>query len=138
MKAIKIISVLALFMPLIACNAQTDKGNVINSSSGRIEAYYFHFTTRCVTCITVEEKAKANIEILYPEMVMQGKITFQSINLEDPSSKEIAKRLQVSGQTLLLVKGDQIINLTNEGFMYAVYEPEKFKAVIKEKIDGCL
>jgi (2Fe-2S) ferredoxin len=37
-----------------------------------------------------------------------------------------------------LVKGDQKINLTNEGFMYAVVKPEKFKEIINEKVDGML
>ena len=103
-----------------------------------IEAYYFHFTARCSTCRTVEAQAKESIEILYPDMINQGKITFQSINLEDASSKELAERLQISGQTLLLVKGDQKINITNEGFMYAVSQPDKLTTVIKEKIDGLL
>ena len=138
MKIIKIILALTLLLPVVACNAQTEKKDVKTGSSDKIEAYYFHFTTRCATCRTVEAQAKENIETLYPDMINQGKITFQSINLEDASSKEIAEKLQISGQTLLLVKGDQKINITNEGFMYAVSQPEKLKAVIKEKIDGLL
>jgi hypothetical protein len=47
----------------------------------------------------------------------------------------LAEKLGVSGQTLLLVKGDQKINLTNEGFLYAVAKPDKFKDVIREKVD---
>ncbi len=50
----------------------------------------------------------------------------------------IAKQLGVSGQTLLLVKGAQKINLTNEGFMYAVPKPEKFKEIINEKVEFLL
>jgi hypothetical protein len=37
-----------------------------------------------------------------------------------------------------LVKGDQIINLTNEGFLYAVAKPDKFKEIINERVDGLL
>jgi len=36
---------------------------------------------------------------------------------------------------LLVVKGNQKINLTNEGFLYAVTNPAKFKSLIKEKVD---
>jgi len=138
MRTIRIMLAFALFMPVFSCSAQTEKKDAKTVSSDKIEAYYFHFTARCMTCKTVEAQAKENIETLYPEMVKQGKISFQSINLDDASSKELAERLQISGQTLLLVKGDQKINITNEGFMYAVRQPEKFKAVIKEKIDGLL
>ena len=94
MKIIKIILALTLLLPVVACNAQTEKKDVKTGSSDKIEAYYFHFTTRCATCRTVEAQAKENIETLYPDMINQGKIAFQSINLEDASSKEIAEKLQ--------------------------------------------
>jgi len=65
-------------------------------------------------------------------------VSFQAINLEDDANKAIVEKLKISGQTLLLVKGDTKINLTNEGFMYAVNNPVKFKSIIKEKVDGLL
>jgi len=91
-----------------------------------------------VTCKTVESEAKNNIETLYPNQVKNGIITFQSVNLDDDSSKDLAKKLSVSGQSLLIVKGDQKFNITNEGFMYARTNPEKFKTIIKGKIDSLL
>jgi thiol-disulfide isomerase/thioredoxin len=140
MKPFKLILAITLFIPFLSVNAQSTKKEVKTSenSSDKIEAYYFHFTARCVTCRTIEAKAKENLEDLYPNQVKQGLITFQSINLEEASSKPLAEKFGVSGQTLLLVKGDQKINLTNEGFMYAVAKPEKFKEIINEKVDGLL
>lgn len=131
---------IALFFPVLACNAQAPKNEIksSDSNSDKIEAYYFHFTARCVTCKTIEASAKENLELLYPNQVKSGLITFQSINLDEASSKPIAEKLGVSGQTLLLVKGGQKINLTNEGFLYAVAKPEKFKEIINEKVDGLL
>ena len=140
MKTIRLLLGIALFIPFLSCNAQTSGKEVktSDSNSDKIEAYYFHFTARCVTCRTIEAKAKENLEVLYPNQVKQGLITFQSVNLEEASSKPLAERLGISGQTLLLVKGDQKINLTNDGFMYAVAKPEKFKEIINEKVDGLL
>jgi hypothetical protein len=140
MKTIRLLLGIALFIPFLSCNAQTSGKEVktSDSNSDKIEAYYFHFTARCVTCRTIEAKAKENLEVLYPDQVKQGLITFQSVNLEEASSKPLAERLGISGQTLLLVKGDQKINLTNDGFMYAVAKPEKFKEIINEKVDGLL
>jgi hypothetical protein len=134
MKQIPILS-LALLMILgsWSCNAQTDKKDIKANASTKVEAYYFHFSARCVTCKTVESEAKADIESLYG-----GKVSFQAINLDDESSKGLAEKLQIGGQTLLIVKGDTKINITNEGFMYARSNPEKFKAVIKEKVDPLL
>lgn len=116
-----------------SCNAQTNKKDTKTDATAKVEAYYFHFSARCVTCKTVEAEAKADIESLYG-----GKVSFQSVNLDDASSKALAEKLQVAGQTLLIVKGDTKINITNEGFMYARTNPEKFKSIIKEKVDKLL
>jgi hypothetical protein len=129
---------MVLILPVVACNAQSTKETTTAGKSGKVEAYYFHFNARCVTCKTVEAEAKADIEILYPELVKSGKVSFKAVNLDEPSSKAIAEKLGVNGQTLLLVNGAQKINITNEGFMYARNDPEKFKAIIKEKVDGLL
>jgi hypothetical protein len=127
---------ITLFLMLMAgafsCSSQENKkATTQNASSGDIEVYYFHFSNRCVTCRTVESEAKADVEALYG-----GKISFQAINLDEDSSKALAEKLQVSGQTLLIVKGDQKIDITNEGFMYARSNPAKFKTIIQDKIDG--
>jgi len=114
------------------CNAQTAKKETAVSVN-QVEAYYFHNTSRCTTCKTVEAEAKADLESLYGNQV-----TFKALNLEDDATKPIAEKLKVSGQTLLIVKGDQKINLTNEGFLYAVTNPTKLKSIIKKKVDPLL
>ena len=140
MKTFRLIIAILLFAPVIACNSQpaSKQAESSDSNSDKIEAYYFHFTARCVTCNTIEAKAKENLQTLYPNQFNQGLITFQSLNLEESVNKTLADRLGVSGQTLLIVKGDKKINLTNEGFMYAVVKPEKFKEIINEKVDGLM
>ena len=119
MKTLRFILLLSLVIPL-AGKAQTEK----------IQAYYFHNAIRCETCRTVEAESKADLQELYG-----NKVNFKALNLEDKSTQELAEKLSVSGQTLLIVKGNKKVNLTNEGFLYAVTNPEKFKAIIKEKVD---
>ena len=140
MRATRILLALALIIPVMSCNGQQDRKAPSQSSisSDKIEAFYFHFTARCTTCKTIEASTKDNLEKLYPSQMKQGLITFQSVNLDEESSKPLAERLGVSGQTLLLVRGNQKINLTNEGFMYAVVKPGKFKEIINEKVEGLL
>jgi hypothetical protein len=120
MKTIKSILVLLFLAPVFA----------FSQTSTKIEAYYFHNKTRCITCKTVEAEAKADLKELYGD-----KVTFQALNLEEKSTEPIAQKLKVSGQTLLVVKGDKQVNLTNDGFLYAVTKPDKFKSIIKEKVD---
>jgi thiol-disulfide isomerase/thioredoxin len=119
MKALRIFMLLVLTVPF-----------TVQAQTAKVEAYYFHNATRCTTCKTVEAEAKADLQELYG-----NKVSFQALNLEDKSTQELADKLQVSGQTLLIVKGNKKVNLTNEGFLYAVTNPEKFKLIIKEKVD---
>jgi len=133
MKKIILLSFILVLMNCLSGVAQTSKIATESSASTKVEAYYFHLSTRCVTCKAVEAEAKKNLESLYG-----GKVTFQAINIEDDASKAIVEKLKISGQTLLLVKGDTKINLTNEGFLYAMNNPEKFKSIIKEKVDKLL
>lgn len=138
MKNLSLLFVLFSVVLTTSCNAQGNSKNKTALTSGNIEVYYFHFTARCVTCKTVEAEAQKNIETLYAEQLKSGKISFQSINLDDDSSKAIAEKLGISGQTLLIVCGDQKINITNDGFMNARSNPDKFKQIMKEKIDKLL
>jgi len=120
----------------ISCSAQTNqKPTSPVTKSGDVEVYYFHMTTRCVTCKTVEAEARKNVEMLYADKVKAGKISFTALNLEDATGKSMGEKLGVNSQTLLIVKGDEKINITNEGFLYAVSQPQKFTEVMKSKID---
>ncbi len=120
----------------ISCSAQTTrKPASAVSMSGDVEVYYFHMTIRCVTCKTVEAEARKNVEMLYADQVKSGKISFTALNLEEATGRSMGERLGVNSQTLLIVKGDQKINITNEGFLYAVSQPQKFTEVMKSRID---
>lgn len=114
-----------------SCNGQaaTKQTGTESEIPSQVGIYYFHFTRRCATCIAVEENSKKAVEELYPEQVKTGEYFFKAINLDEESSKDIAKELGVGMQTLLVVHGDKKIDITGEGFMYA-QEFEKLKAEI--------
>ena len=103
------------------------------NDKAKVDVYYFHFNTRCETCRAVEDESKADISMLF------GKdVSFASYNLDEAKGEAKGKELGVNSQTLLVVKGDKKINLTNEGFLYARTHPEKFKKVIEDKIKPLL
>lgn len=81
----------------MSCNSQSSTQPVIiradSDNSDKIEAYYFHFTARFVTCKTIEADTKKNLEALYPELIRTGLGTFQSLNLDEEPSRTAAKQL---------------------------------------------
>lgn len=122
-----------------SCKTRNNQVQVpVASINGDVEVYYFHMTTRCATCQTIEAEARKNVEILYTDLYKEGKISFTALNLEEATGKAMGERLGVNSQALLIVKGDQKINITNEGFLYAVSQPQKFSDIMKSKIDPLL
>jgi hypothetical protein len=139
MKSITMFS-FALFILLgsFSCNAQTNKKADANSTvSAKVEVYYFHFTRRCNTCMSVEENAKLAVESLYADKVKSGEYSFKGLNLDDANSKAIAEKLGVGGQTLLVVCGTKKIDITDKGFMNA-HDLEKMKDEIKKAVTNVL
>ena len=136
MKNLIITGLFALSLFAISCKGQPEKKQTGAAvSSNDVEIYYFHNTIRCTTCLAIEAEVRKNIEMLYPVMYKEGKISFTSLNLEEATGRTMGEKLGVSGQTLLIVSGNQKINITTDGFLYAVAKPDKFREVIKGKVD---
>ena len=133
-----LVSILAVIFSSISCNNQENKKEVLQTAnSSDVNVYYFHFTQRCATCLAVEENARKATEALYPDKVKTGEYSFTSLNLDEASSKEIADKLGVGGQTLLIVRGDKKIDITSAGFMNA-RDLNKMKEEIKSAVDKVL
>ena len=139
-------SILIIFSALVlfACKNQKaedqpgENQKMETVASDDIQVYYFHNTKRCATCNAVENETKFTLEMFYPEQVGSGTIEFQSLNLEEHEGETMAESLQVSGQTLLIVKGEARVNLTNDGFMNARTNPAVFQEILRNTIDELL
>jgi hypothetical protein len=130
---------IAAIVGSFSCNAQeSKKTNSSNVATAKVEVYYFYGARRCMTCMTVESEAKKAVETLYPDMVRSGAITFTGLNFEEESSKAAVEKVKADGQSLLIVSGDKRIDLTSQGFMYAVSNPEKLQQEIKKAVDPLL
>lgn len=138
MKQLMVLSFAFLMLfSVFSSDAQVKKPDAKAAVSKKIEVYYFHFSRRCNTCKSVEANAQKAVETLYADKVKKGEYSFKSINLDDASSKTIAKKLGVGGQTLLVVSGKKQIDITDKGFMNAQY-PEKMKEEIKKAVNQAI
>ena len=120
MKTFRLIIAILLFAPVIGCNSQpaSKQAESSDSNSDKIEAYYFHFTARCVTCNTIEAKAKENLEtfnknIFNIPLVMQ----YNKRDLEeegipilsiDTLHRDLNSRLQAPFFPASAVKGENV------------------------------
>jgi hypothetical protein len=134
-----------LFMGVVAISTQScNSGTTDNSSSeketlvenketGEVKAYYFHATRRCATCQTVEDVSKEAIKEYYGD-----KVTFESINRDEDKDNPLMTKYKVNGQTLLIVNGNREVDLTNDAFLNARSNPDKFKSKLKSTIDSLM
>jgi len=93
--------------------------------------YYFHASRRCVSCKAVETVARKAVREKYGD-----EIEFIILNREDEKNKALVEKYKISGQTLLVVKGESVKNLTNMAFMNARKKPDKVKEEIVSAIES--
>lgn len=137
-RVILFVSILSIVFGSISCNNQGNNKEVAQAiSTSNVSIYYFHFTRRCATCMAVEENAHKAFEALYPNEVKSGDFSFTSMNLEEASTKEIANKLGVGGQTMMVVRGDKKLDITSAVWM-AAHDLDKMKVEIKSGIDKVL
>lgn len=134
-----------LFIGAVAFTAQSCKGTTTDNSVsekevyaenkelGEVKAYYFHATRRCATCQAVEDVSKEAIKEYYGD-----KVTFESINRDEEKENPLMTKYKINGQTLLIVNGDKKVDLTNDAFLNARTNPDKFKSKLKSTIDSMM
>jgi len=131
-----IVTLSLMFTPLIG-NAQ-DKNTVANESVNRIEVIDFHSTNRCFTCNAIEANTKYTLETYFNDELESGKITFQTINIDEEINQELAEYYEASGTSLFLnviiSEKETHINLTNFAFMNGRKQKE-FSEKLKTKIN---
>jgi len=136
--------IMLAMLSFFACKAPTSENQSSENQTSEtvisddIQVYYFHNTKRCATCNAVEDETLMALNLFYGKNMEAGTIEFTSLNLEEEEGEAIAETLQVSGQTLLVVKGENRVNLTNDGFMNARTNPTKFHEILKSQIDQLL
>jgi hypothetical protein len=99
----------------------------------KVMVYYFHYTRRCATCNAVEDVARKTVVDNYGKNV-----DFESCNLDEETGISIGEELGVNAQTLLVVSGEDKIDLTNQAFLHARSHPEKLVELLTKEIDHFL
>jgi len=100
-----------------------------------IQIVLFHLARRCESCNAVEDETKAFLEERYSEELASGKIRFVSLDYQSDNGKDAARQLKASGQSLFIVKGDTVSDLTSPAFMFSVTHPERYRDALTRELD---
>ncbi len=125
--------IMVVFLVLFSTSSNALTKEKLQQDDDKVEVYYFHFNTRCETCLAIESESKADVMELYGSVV-----SFASYNLDEEIGEAKGKELGINSQALVVVQGDTKIDITTEGFLYALTDPVKFKEIIEEKINSVM
>lgn len=132
------VAILSLFLISICTLNAKNRIEIESAGSGYpaeqtsdVRVYYFHGTHRCETCMAIEEVTKEALFEYYGSME-----ELISINWEENEDDPRVQKYEVYGQTLLIVKDDQVVNLTDDAILNALSDREGLKNTIKTTIEG--
>ncbi|RPJ87468.1 MAG: hypothetical protein EHM18_00975 [Acidobacteria bacterium] len=92
--------------------AQTQQAPAADS---RVIAYYFHGTTRCNTCRTIEAYALEAVQRGFGDALKAGKIEWRPLNVEEPANRHFIKDYQLYTRSVVLAsyQGDKQLRWKN-------------------------
>lgn len=126
-------------MSVITVSAQS---NSQKDSGPRVEVLYFHGPQRCATCVALEKIAKETVASTFGQQVKSGKVKFREIDLSSKEGEKLADKYEIAWSSLIIVRhsgGKQkFTDLTDDGFRYALSQPEKVKQGIINQINAYL
>ena len=128
---------------LAACGGNTQKANEQASETGTevkkqvadasvVNVYYFHGNQRCKTCIAVGDLAKKTVEETFAG---NSKIKFVEIDTSDKQFEDLVNKYEVSWNALIIAKGDNSVDITEQAFAYAVNNPDVLSDLIKKEVN---
>jgi hypothetical protein len=106
----------------------------------RVDVVYFHRTQRCSTCIHAEELTRDTVETHFADELASGKLTFQSIDVQDSNNAAIVNKYGAYARQLF-------INTVKDGTDYIeqatdlyplIFNDEAFVETLKSKINKSL
>ncbi|WP_165045368.1 nitrophenyl compound nitroreductase subunit ArsF family protein [Dysgonomonas sp. ZJ709] len=112
--------------------ATTSEQTVATADASTVNVYYFHGKQRCKTCITVGDLTAKTIKETY-----QGNenVKFIEVDTSDKQFEDLVEKYEVSWNALIIAKGDQSVNLTEQAFANAINTPDVLVKLIKEEVN---
>jgi len=124
---------------LFSCKTgAAEEGESFDLHAAYIQIVLFHLEQRCASCNAVEEETMRLLEGEYNEAFQSGKIKFIPMNYQSEHGRKAAELLRAAGQTLYVVYGDSISNLTSAAFFYAQTHPDYYHKALRKELDKYL
>ncbi|MBN1455836.1 MAG: hypothetical protein JW945_06275 [Methanomicrobia archaeon] len=105
-----------------------------------IKVIKFEPARPCRSCTLLGNYAKETIEVYFPEEYAAGKITYETVNYQDPKNEDLVWEYGVTGSSLFITivrNGKEEIHVANDMWGY-IGDKEEYMTVFKAKLDALL
>jgi hypothetical protein len=117
--------------------SQEDK----SSDKVEVKVLYFHATSRCQTCLKIEDYSQKTINSNFTKELEKGKITWESIDFQDEKNEHFVDEYKLETQALIVAKfknGKQVKWKSLEKIWDLVGDFDKFQKYIKKELKSFL
>ena len=97
-----------------------------------VNVYYFHGKQRCKTCVAVGDVAKQTVENYFAD---NDKVRFVEINTSEKGNDTLIEKYEVTWNALIIAKGENAIEITDQAFATAVGNPQALENLVKEEVN---
>jgi len=133
---------LSLFLTFSCGNSSQKQEIAVDESNEQlvidtntVYVYYFHGKQRCKTCMAVEKVAK---EVIDSSFAAKPNVKFLVLLTEDQANKALVEKYEIGWNSLIIAKGDNSVNITEEAFANAIKKPEALVELINKEINSRL
>lgn len=116
------------------------EGAISKGDVEKVELLYFHPRIRCLSCNDIEKYAKEVAEKDFEKQMTDGKLEFESLQIEDRANEKLVSELDVGGSSLYMVvtgNGKRIHQPIKDVWLYWDKEGE-CKEIIKKELSKYL
>jgi|GEM_PF-1958132 len=111
-----------------------------STPANRVEVVYFHRNQRCAGCVYAETGTRYTVETYFKDELASGKVTFETLNVEDDKNAAIIKKYDAYTSSLFIntiTDGTDHIEEVTE-IWFVLGDDEAFAKVVRSKIEESL
>lgn len=108
-----------------------------NAARPKLIVYYFHTTTRCVSCLKIENLTQFTLESDFASELVEGLVEWRPVNLDTPGNGHFAKEYGLYTKSVVLseVRDGRETRWRNlEKVWHLLPDPEGFRRYVEEEV----
>lgn len=119
--------------------AKTVQTGQMNAAGPKLIVYYFHTTTRCVSCLKIENLTQFTLESDFPSELAAGLIEWRPVNLDTPGNGHFAKEYGLYTKSVILSEvwdGRETRWRNLERVWHLLPDPDGFRRYVEDEVRG--